>query len=164
MLFGDCDSCKALLEDKGYTVIPPIDSTLTTPKEVARYFYSKIRSSYNIAPEDFNWGVESMYARVFILQLSPIGSISDTLAYIQAKKIIDSIFEDISAIDKYFKVTTIKLFIMEKTSWLLDKAMHKYRVDSSGYTSDDKDIYEAAYETYLADEEYSNSILKKLMG
>ena len=164
MLFGDCDSCKALLEDKGYIVIPPVNSALTTPKDVVRYFYNKVRSTYNIAPEEFSWGTEAIYARIFVLQLSPIGDIKDKLAYIQAEKIIDNTFNDITEIEKYFRITTIKLFIMKKTSWLLDRALKASSVDDFGYTSKDKAVYDAAYKAYLAEEDYSNNILNKLVG
>jgi len=163
MLFGDCDSCKALLEDKGYIVIPPIESRLTTPKELVRYFYNKIKSLYNIAPEDFNWGLENIYARTFILQLPPTSDIKDKVAYTQAERIIDAVFKDIRSIEKYFKVDTLKLFIMHKTSWLIDRAMNVSSEDTSGYTAEDRDSYEAAYESYLSKETFKNDILRKIV-
>ena len=163
MLFNDLDSCIAKLEANGYIILEPIESEIKTFKELPKYFFAKIKSRYNISPVEFNWRLEALYARTFVKQLSSKSSHVDNIALQQAKLIIDALMYNIDTIDKYFKLTTLKLLIMESTSWLLEIAMKSIKDNSRmGFDIAEFEAMQAAYGLYLDKQQIDNTLLQNL--
>ena len=165
MLFNDVNTCIAVLEDNGYIVIPPVKSPVKNYKGVVKYFYSKIKSRYNIGPSEFNWRNESLYAKTFVKQLSPTSKSTDSNALKQACMIIDALIDDIIVIEKYFRLTSLKLLIMENTSWLTEKAMRDIQSKVEGYNGmSESEVAEmnAAYSLYLDKQPKNTELLDVL--
>lgn len=158
MLFGDTDSCIAHLESEGYIILPPVSNPIKNYKELVKYFYTKVKSHYNIQPSDFNWKMESGYAKTFIKQLSPIGKSNDSNAIKQACIIIDALVEDLSYIEKYYKLDSMRLFIKDNTGWLIERAVSNIKNDSDKIIS----MYEIDYERYLDMHPLRNDLLEQL--
>ena len=166
MLFNDIDSCISELESKGYIVIHPVVCNIKKPVELAKYFYMGVRSHYNIDYSDFNWKLESMYAKTFIIQLSSSSKPNDSNAIASAIKIIDSIIKNIESYDKYIKITTLKLLIMESTAWIVDKAVSDIKnnvVDGTDFTEEEWEYVNRDYKQFIKGDNGPN-LIDKLMG
>ncbi len=165
MLFNDVDSCVALLESKGYTILPPLDNKIKTPKDLAKYFYNSIRSYYGVSVSEFNWKLETLYAKTFLIQLSPISKETDSYAISAAIKIIDSVIKNIESYEKYFKIKTLQLFIMDNTAWVVRKALKDIdnnMVDDTGFTTEEWDAVISDYTKYLESDK-NTDLIDKLM-
>lgn len=165
MLFNDESSCVDVLESLGYIVIPPINVKLKTPKDLAKYFYRQVYSRYNISIDEFNWKLESMYAKTFLIQLSPVSKASDAHAMLVAIKIIDSVIKNIKSYEKYFNIDTLQLFIMDNTAWIVRKAL--YDIDSNnvydtGFTREEWESVTSDYDKYL-ESDTNTDLINKLM-
>lgn len=162
MLFeSSLKECIALLENKGYIIIKPVTGKVKNGKDLARYFWNKIKSRYNIPLSEFNFRMESMYGNTFIQQLSYKGSVRDGEAIKQAILLIDTVYDHIDEYEVYVKVNSLKLFVMRSTYWVIEKAVgylqDKDAEELYGCSEEEWQAYEQEYSRFLTDKKFNSS-------
>lgn len=142
MLFLNEEDCIKFLESRNYCVYKlfDIEKQPTNCVELAKYFFGKFRSMYDIDYTSILWKVEYKYSKTFICQMSQNNNALDKLAISKAKYVIDTIFDNIDIFEKYYRFDSMKILAAESGYWVVEKcfSLDGNKINKrTGYTEKD---------------------------